>query len=593
MIKSARQYSVSELLCVNEKVKFVIPKYQREYVWGKDNWENLFDDLWVNPPGYFLGSIICINQTDDTIGIQKLELVDGQQRVITLSILYAAIYSTLMKCEPQDEEAKYELTDLRYRIVFKGKNCDLRVIPSCQGKNDKDYRVVLQNAGILHDVDDSSYAGNRRLFKAYRHFIDRLDELDDKGKRIFDPKEIAKLLDLLNQASIVKIEVSSHADAFTLFESLNNRGVPLTALELIKNNLLAVLEKKTPESINENFDKWRHLLENLTEDPRAQERYLRQYYNAFKYKQEINVTGIPFATKSTIMRVYDKLIDRDAERFFSDLYSKSKLYNKLVMPMSDGVSKPLAKHLQSLDRIGGTPAFTLLLYLLSEHPDADMAGICEFLVRYFVRRSITDTPPTRDLDRTFLGLIDAIRSQPDSKVDILVRQKLLTAGSYATDDMFRMKLSGNVYDENEDATRFILCQIEQSRQTIEKFTDLWERDDKGLFIWTIEHIFPQGQKIPECWVKMIADGDESRAKDYHYEYVHKLGNLTMTGYNSKLSNKSFHEKRDRKDNEGRYVGYRNGLFLNRTLNDKTKWTIEDIKERTNQLVDLSLELFKF
>jgi len=90
---------------------------------------------------------------------------------------------------------------------------------------------------------------------------------------------------------------------------------------------------------------------------------------------------------------------------------------------------------------------------------------------------------------------------------------------------------------------------------------------------------------------MIADRDEKKAKELQVEYVHKLGNLTLTGYNSKLSNFSFEKKRDRKDSEGNYVGYKNGLYLNKKLKDKNSWTIEDIQDRTDELVKEVLGIF--
>jgi len=592
MIKSAQNKPISELLSVDANWKFRVPRYQREYIWRRDDWQNLFDDILENPPGYFLGSMICINRSDDTMQTQELEVVDGQQRLTTLSLLYAAIYSCLSKCDVLDEEIKHEMFNLRYRLIFKGPKKFLRMEPSLQGQNHSDYCAILKDAGILTDVDVSANAGNRRLFKAYRFFIDRLDELDKKGDRVFDPVQIQKLLGRVNQSSLVKIEVGSHADAFTLFESLNNRGVPLSALDLIKNNILSMLEKKMPDSIDDNFTRWTRLLENLSDDYSVQERYLRQYYNAFKYKKEVSVPKIPLATRSNIIHIYDKLIDRDAEWLFTDLLEKAKLYNKLIMPLNDGVPLKLAKQLQDLSRIGGVPAYTFLLYLLSEYPKSDLTPISEFLVSYFVRRNLTDIPPTRDLARLFMDVIDILSLKPQKNVGEIVRQVLLKVDSFASDDVFKNKLSGNIYEENVDATRFILCRIEEEYQTREKLTDLWERDDKGDFIWTVEHIFPQGSNIPDAWVKMIAAGDEVKAKEYREKYVHKLGNLTITGYNSKLGNKSFVEKRDRKDSKGQNLGYKNGLFLNQGLKDKRSWTVNDIQERTKILVNAALKLFK-
>ena len=90
--------------------------------------------------------------------------------------------------------------------------------------------------------------------------------------------------------------------------------------------------------------------------------------------------------------------------------------------------------------------------------------------------------------------------------------------------------------------------------TKESNNTLWNRNGSGSYIWTIEHIFPEGENIPQEWVDMIADGDKEKAKMYLYEYTHRLGNLTMTGYNSTLSNLPFEKKRDRRDKQGNYVG---------------------------------------
>ncbi|MBF4431999.1 DUF262 domain-containing protein, partial [Vibrio anguillarum] len=92
MIKSVKNYPLSALFSVDEKIIYAIPRYQREYTWGKWQWDTLFEDLLDNDPSYFLGSIICINQSMDTLAIQSLELVDGQQRLTTLSLLMTAIH---------------------------------------------------------------------------------------------------------------------------------------------------------------------------------------------------------------------------------------------------------------------------------------------------------------------------------------------------------------------------------------------------------------------------------------------------------------------------------------------------------------------
>ena len=180
-----------------------------------------------------------------------------------------------------------------------------------------------------------------------------------------------------------------------------------------------------------------------------------------------------------------------------------------------------------------------------------------------------------------------------------IRDRSVTAylkdpAHFASDELFREKLSGNIYDDNSGATRFILCKIEETNnKTRELYTDLWKRNHNGTFIWTIEHIFPQGKNIPQPWVDMIADGDSDLAKKHREEFVHKLGNLTVSGYNSKLSNLPFSDKRDRMDKGNKnYLGYKNGLYLNEDLAKQESWTIEQIQKRTKELIKLAEALFQ-
>jgi len=160
----------------------------------------------------------------------------------------------------------------------------------------------------------------------------------------------------------------------------------------------------------------------------------------------------------------------------------------------------------------------------------------------------------------------------------------------ATDAMFEEHLRGPIYESNPDTTRFILATLAKSSVTKE-MKGLWERYKSGTYVWTIEHVFPQGRNIPDSWVEMIAGGDRARAEELQNKYVHTLGNLTLTGYNSTLGNLSFEEKKSRKDKSGNSVGYLNGLNINVIIANHDAWTIEDIVARTNSLVPDVLEQF--
>jgi len=184
--------------------------------------------------------------------------------------------------------------------------------------------------------------------------------------------------------------------------------------------------------------------------------------------------------------------------------------------------------------------------------------------------------------------IDKVAEQSGDAVVKTIRDELLAVS--ASDESFRNKLEGAIYEENAGVTRFVLCALAEQSMTKETWVDLWKYEGK-LFVWTIEHIFPQGDNIPESWVTMIAGGDEKKAKAIQETHVHKLGNLTISGFNSALGNKGFKDKRDRTDRKGREVGYKNGLKLNAELATAKAWSVEQIDARTKTLVDQVMGLF--
>ena len=592
MIKSVNNYPVSQLFDIEAGVVYAIPRYQREYTWGKNQWENLFDDVLENDPGYFLGSIICINQSTDALSVQKLELVDGQQRLTTLSLLFASVYHALKSHETDlDDEQRVELINLKRKLVLKKGDDQIRLIPQIQNNNNPDYRAVLAEIGVISECDVPAYAGNRKIFRAYRYFQDRIDEMaNGRSNRL---GTIMEFLDKVSHACLVKIEVASHADAYTLFESLNNRGMPLTAIDLIKNKLLARLESIEPGKVDHYFGHWNRLLGYLGDDYAIQERFFRQYYNAFKDQLKA-VHQVPVATRSNLIQIYEKLINHDAKDCLQKISAAGRLYSLILSRNQDDALNGLEKPLKDLERIQGAPSYLLMLYLLVrkdelELTNANLTSIVELLVRFFVRRNLTDTPPTRDLTRLFMTVIDKISGLRADAIPQSIEQQLVAVS--ATDEAFQRKLDGPIYEENSGVTRFILCALAEQAMTKESWVDLWRFENKQ-FVWTIEHIFPQGENIPQSWITMIADGDEIKAKEIQQTHVHKLGNLTISGFNSALGNKSFEDKRDRVDRQGRAVGYKNGLKLNEDLATAAGWSVDQIDSRTDKLVQQVTQLFK-
>ncbi len=614
MIKTVDQTTVADIFSINSDKVYRIPKYQREYTWGINDWDALFNDVTENDYGYFLGSYICVNS--GSLNGTVLEVIDGQQRFSTLSLLLTALYEKLSALESQMElEDKTDLSNLRSELANKkqilsatGRKYDYtqRLILQKQNMNDEDFSYILSEKGVITAKKSRPLNfGNRRIAKAYRHFTklieDEVEEIKSENSNADDISALFSIKSKFEQAVLVGIEVDTNKDAYMLFESLNHRGVPLSALDLIKNTLIA--QAATEAEADNSYELWKQILSNVGQDDYAvQERFFRQYYNAFR--EELNAPyKVPdkkyylgyLATRTTLIDIYEKMIKSDYVTLLDDLLAKSQKYSLIVNNSDEEYAYTPA--LQDLERISGAPSYILMLYIMSNQAELELTddhlnSIIKTLITFFVRRNVTDVPNTRKLTQLFIDVIaEAKLLQGDDIVNVIHDRLQAVA---ASDELFEEKLRGSIYDENPEATRFILCSIEARHQTKEIYSDLWARDNSNKYIWTIEHIFPEGENTPDSWVDMIAGGDKMLAKQYRSDYVHTLGNLTITGYNQNLSNMAFEQKRDRKSKDKtKDVGYRNGLYLNQDVVNEDTWTIKKITERTDALVKTLLEMYKW
>ena len=614
----ATEKTFSEILGLNYPMAhYHVPKFQREYEWSRPQWEQLYDDISSNDPGHFLGSIICIGKSANEGGDEIFELVDGQQRLTSLCLLQAAIHRQIFKGDSElsgisKESVQY--IDLRRRLAVESADSGsegihngrtgmlLRVQPSTQNENLNDYMHIMSHCGVWSQRESSPNYGNRRMAKAYQYFQNRV---------LQDQEMIKALLNRINALQMVHIGVGSHADAFRLFETLNNRGLVLSAIDIIKNQMLAAMEKKGI-SIEDAYNQWQRLLVSIEEH---EDRFLRQFYNAFKHCPKIEVDKYRGkVTQSTLIRVYDALIGRDPKFIFDELEEKGKIYRTFIFPDEDA---EIGRELIELERIGAAASYALLLYLRSVN-SADFADegalvdIVRFLKKYYVRRNITDQPPTRDLDQLQIDTIavceemirDGKRISAKSVADAMMRGR----GKPAPQQEFAERLKDSLFSQNEQMARYLLRVLNglaKDRQS----PDLWKKDraNKGKFVWTVEHILPQGKNLRQEWVNMIGQGDREQAREIQDKHVHCLGNLTMSGYNARLSDREFAQKQEKSEmSSGGFkipIGYKHGLPLNNLmfpmngqqycLADIPVWTEDSIIARNEEMVRQLLEHYKF
>ena len=595
IINSANDYYLRDLLNPDSLLKYVIPKYQREYSWRKPQWAALYDDIMGESGSkpHFLGTVIAISG-DDAIHPQ-LELVDGQQRMTSLSILLAALYREMADGREQfiaDESRLFESISLR-KMLATNDNPRLRL--QAQGNNNADY-VYLVSLAISQNGQAPTpvprYWGNRGIGKAYKYFRSRItSELEGST----DPLSVVfGMARRVRNTVLVKIEVPDHASAFTLFESLNNRGMDLSPIDLIKNEMLARADSDRNLNIDNTYEKWMRVIAAVGPDGGAQERFLRYYYNAFK-----STVGTP-ATHSNLIRLYENWLDeKGVDVLLDELAESGRVYGMLAGSTDDCGLPAFKKISDSLRHAGGAQGFMPLMWFTANRErlqlsDKDLAHITMMLAIWFVRRNFTDYPATNTVQRLFVAILRNLEEDEPRTADQVIQylqEQLTKPTNYASDTRFEESLRGPVYEDNRDMTRYVLAAIAQTGMTGETWVDLWRMNERGTqYYFTIEHIFPKTENITQEWID--AFGSKEQAEEVRSTLVHTLGNLTLTGYNSDLGRMGFERKRDRKDSAGRYIGYRNGLNLNDDVVDKTKWDAGAIKARTDRLVSVALKLLR-
>lgn len=585
MIKKTENYKITNIF----EEMYEIPPYQREYSWGKEQLENFFNDLYENDDGYFLGSLICIHNTKTGI----FEVVDGQQRLTTISILKNVIlkaisnyYSNQPDGKTLDPILNREKTKqyLNLEDSILTNTTEFRLSLSIQKSNNIDYKYLCYSENKLgNELQAPPKFGIRRIKRAYNYFMDRLLEKNNEGEILFSIDEIYRFLNKLNSATLVRIDVEDATSAFILFESINNRGTPLSPIDLIKNMIIGKFSDD-PEAAN---DRWQTIIKNI-EDYNDQVRYVRHYYHAFQSDKKIKLSKYKKATRSNIIKIYEEHIKkRDAQFIFEELIEKSKIYNLFVSPENiekESENRIYQNKLVDLKRLGIAPGYAFMLYVFSCHKDFDKSSLLALIEKWFIRRHITDFPATRDLDSIFINLIDIISNLTnDEKIIYDVTKDYLTHEQrYSSEQKIEESLKGRIYDENYQATRYMLIKLEESkRDNLEENIDFWALNPKGTkktFIWTVEHILPQNPDKKSDWDQFFNDIELDK-------YVHKIGNLTLTGYNSSLSNKSFSKKCENEN--GLHTGR---VKINDYLLNKREWAKNNIDERSTIMINEIMDL---
>ena len=551
----ARKGNIYEIL--NGNKQFLIPVYQRYYSWDLEQcrrlWNDIVDMQKNEKVGHFVGSIVNIAEQAMPTGVQKYMIIDGQQRMTTLTLLLLALRDYAIK-NPEDQtinarridnmllKNEYEVGDERYKLLLT--------------ETDRDILMKL--------VDEKPIAEDTKskLLDNYHFFVGKIADRELAPAEIYE--SIGKL-------QIVNITLDRTVDdAQAIFESLNSTGKELSESDLIRNYVLMGLEPTEQTYVYEHFWRPMELLFVYETQGSIMDRFFRDYLT-------MKLTRIPKQG-----RVYEefKLYHLNCEfgtirELCQDLLTYSKYYTDIVFKRS---SNPMLKSLyEDIIDLRMEVSYPFLLKVhndFAEHviSQDELMQIIRLCISYVFRRSICDVPPN-SLNKTFATLRNEIRT--DDYLNSIKAFFVLQDGykEFPNDERFtKAFMTRDVY--NMRSRNFILRQLE----------NFGNKAPICIENYTIEHIMPQNRNLSPEWQEMLGPN----WKDVQKTYLHTIGNLTLTAYNSEMSDHSFLTKIDM---EGGFK--ESALRLNSFVVKQSQWTEETIKERACILADKAKQIWPF
>ncbi len=530
----------------NQKNQLVIPIYQRVYSWEKEQCEELWDDIIKiggndKMDGHFIGSILYvldgIKHSDNT-----LLIIDGQQRLTTITLLLIA---------------------LRDHWSDKRKEIENHYLINSDEKGDKKFRLILSESDkdtLLSLIDKDKRKPSEpsskivENFKLFEEWVSNTDKLET----IF--KGLEKLM-------IVEIALEKGKDDPQLiFESMNSKGMELAQTDLIRNYILMGLEPEEQKIFYEKY--WRVMEEDFKQNKKLFDRFVRHYLT-IKTREIPNINKVYVALKD-----YRQKEGIGIEDLLKDLQKYCKYFCQIAFKKE--ANKDLNKALGFLVDLEMDVIYPLLLELYSDYSDGvlsndDFGCSIALIESYLFRRAVCGLG-TNSLNKVFPSFTKHIQKDEYFK-------SLKAHFGY---------LTNNQRFPNNDEFKNLFITIDfykfkKNRYFFERLENFDTKEPVNTQKCTIEHIMPQTLTAEE-WKKDLGENFQ----EIHNKYLHTIGNLTLTGYNSEYSNKSFQEKRDM---EG---GFKDSpLRLNQGLRDLESFGEEEIKKRANDLADLALKIWTY
>lgn len=541
--------------------RFIIPVYQRNYDWKMENCKQLYDDL-VKLVGHerkshFFGSMVSVQS--ESGAMSEYLIIDGQQRLTTVSLLMLAMYHLLSSGEVTSSDPRLAEKILKSYLIDEFEPKETR-IKLKHVKNDS------RAFGALFDEDEDSVLESNLTIN-YQYFHDRIR----RGELTID-----ELFDAICRLEIINISLNHEDNPQLIFESLNSTGLDLSEGDKIRNYILMGLSNSKQ---NEYYEKYWNKIEQHTDYDVSS--FIRDYLSV-KQQSTPNINGVYVAFKKYV----EEMGADDIEVLLKDLLEYAGRYKILLTGGVPGTK--LYWCIYRLNRLSTSvtrPFFLEVLRLkdCGALNDNEVVEIFSTVENYIFRRTICDLP-TNSLNKIFLLLHREIVRFDGSEENYVEKFKYAILSKrerarYPTDEEFAESASTrNIYGMNPKNKQYLFERLENAGTFETK--DVWGHLDRGEY--TIEHIMPQ--HLSREWVTALGDSYE----EIHSVWLHRLANLTLTAYNEKYSNRSFADKRDMPN------GFKEaGLRMNQRIGQKDKWGLEELEERDTELRNRVVGIWKY
>jgi uncharacterized protein with ParB-like and HNH nuclease domain len=560
----ASQAKFSKLIGYQEK-QFIIPIYQREYKWTKTNIERLINDLEeidINEPNYnhFLNSIVYSkieeNPHASYIGsrVEKYHVIDGQQRLITISLLLIAIRNFLKELGRIGEAERINNQFLINQYVD---DIELKTRLKLSEKDHDVYKKLVLDYDNLNLTQEIK---QHKIYKNYKFFEKYIKE----NYPTFEELQIL-IQKFESRIDIIDTLLEKEDNPQKIFSSLNSTGVSLKDSDLVKNFLLMNLNTYQQKELYNEY--WKNM-ENILMEENNLDAFL-QHYLTMKLKYVVSKNSIYEAFEKLYLSMHEDDSYIKSKTILQEMQKYSLIYKKLFLNEVD-----FKYTYSSLNLLKIESHYPLLMYLENNYPDS-VDEVSKIIENYLIKRVIVGLPPgktknvfvrvLKELDGN--DIVNSIRNSLKAET----KQYRIPLMSEVEEDI----MIKPIYSNNTAATKYILYKIEYYINS-KNYTNTVKYDNL-----TIEHILPETEysNLPDCWQEQFSLEDYERL-------VHTLGNLTLITQqmNSSISNNCFEDKKDL---------YEKDTF-NLTKNIAKKydeWNEESIRQRGECLLGYIKEIW--